>query len=45
MLQTIVFVRSRKDTIARKHVNGSCKFLLRLYNRRYEMIDSLFRLG
>lgn len=43
-LQTIVFDRTRKDAIARKRVNGSRKFPLQLYDRRHEMIDTLFRL-
>ena len=32
---------SRRDAIARNHVNGSRKFPLRLDNRRHEMIDPL----
>ena len=34
-----LFDCSRRDAIARKRVNGS------LHNRRYEVIDPLFRLG
>ena len=44
-MQILVFDRSRRDAIARKHANGSRKFPLRLGNRRHEMIDPLFRLG
>ena len=36
-----LFDHSRRDAIARKHVNGSRKFPLRLENRRHELIDPL----
>ena len=36
------FNRSRRDAIVRQRVNESRKFLLRLSNRRHELIDPLF---
>ena len=36
-----LFDHSRRDAIARKHVNGSRKFPLRLNNRRHEVVDTI----
>ena len=41
IFQECLFDHSRRDAIARKHVNGSRKFPLRLDNRRHELIDPL----
>ena len=42
---TVCFHYSWRDWTVKKQVDGSRKCPLTLNNKRYEMIDALFRLG